>query len=62
MEMSEVEIRKDGQGNFEAVQRGDYVSGAGGYFVIVTGWGLTEADARASLRAAFADLAAGGHQ
>lgn len=48
MEKSEVEIRPKLDG-IEAEQRWDCVSGDGGYFISVVGWGGTEEAARANL-------------
>jgi hypothetical protein len=52
MGLSDIEVRKTGE-TFEAVQRGDVALGEGGYFVVATGWGLTEEAARANLAAAW---------
>lgn len=58
IEVSNVEIRKASSGNtFEAALRGDaLIGGDSGYWVMVVGWGGTEAEARASLKSAIDGL------
>ena len=51
MEISDVEISMHGKG-YEATLRGDVVLSDGGYSVIASGYGLTEAAARANLATA----------
>lgn len=56
MELSDIEVKPDHLGSFEASQRGDMTWGDGGYTVIVSAWGSTEEEARANLAKALSEV------